>query len=603
MARRGSREDRTANSSLDISAAGPTITTARGKTKQFSIEDDLHGPRSTSTLIGATDVTPAFIGLQKVPRKKSKDEQADEVLKQHNDVSRNLVRHHPGRIREDPLSFLVQMGAYYRGTGWRSYEDYIGQRILYPGYSDQMRHAIIKSAQVQSKIKELAAAQATAQGQNSHIDIAKRQRELEQQLLDVTDAMTKKMVARMDSMQTLKFVAFAVNNVLVRMYHQGIHVNLAEVLQVREAAEEASKRGVSLIFLPCHKSHIDYLTISFMCFRIGVSLPQIIAGDNLDLPIVGNLLSHAGAFYIRRQWGDDQLYTTVVKEYVEQILSRGLNFECFIEGTRSRTGKLLQPKLGILKLVLDAVLNGRAKDCVIVPMSLQYDKVLETDSYINELLGNPKEKESLWGLVTNTRLLQLKMGRVDVRFAKPYSLKEFIEGQVARRGGLDYSSNKDKITLLRALGYQVLADINAASVVMPTALVGTVVLTLRGRGIGRNELIRRVEVLRRRILDKKGKVADFGDMKTSEVVDRALAVMKDLIGERKGLLEPVFYADKRFELSFYRNQVLHLFISEGKYYLYTELILTFSNRGHLNVYEDQAGRRQESATDSIRTAL
>ncbi|CAG8613436.1 4831_t:CDS:10, partial [Acaulospora morrowiae] len=127
----------------------------------------------------------------------------------------------------------------------------------------------------------------------------------------------------------------------------------------------------------------------------------------------------------------------------------------------------------------------------------------------------------------------------------------------------DPSNESQKITLLRAIGYQILSDINAASVVMPTALVGTVILTLRGRGVGKRELVRRVDWLKAAIIAKGGRVADFGGMTTDEVVDRALVVLKDLIKERKELLEPVFYAEKRFELSYYRNQVMHLFVSEA----------------------------------------
>lgn len=97
---------------------------------------------------------------------------------------------------------------------------------------------------------------------------------------------------------------------------------------------------------------------------------------------------------------------------------------------------------------------------------------------------------------------------------------------------------------------------------MPGALIGTVILTLRGRGVGRRELIRRVEWLRDRIIAKGGRVAEFGNRTTGEIVDRALGILKDLIGEVKGLAEPTFFARDRFQLSFYRNQVIHLFVSE-----------------------------------------
>ncbi|RHZ75921.1 hypothetical protein Glove_208g142 [Diversispora epigaea] len=484
---------------------------------------------------------------------------------------RNLTLHHLGHFRDDPVGFMIQMRAYYQGTGWRSYKNYIGARILYEGYSEEIKERILNSERVLYMIAYLAEKQTKALAQTmpnaTQKVFAARKKVFETELHSVAVKMVDRLIANFNSLRFMRIFGFFTNNILVRMYHQGIHISEPEFLELRRIALIAAKNSQSLVILPCHKSHIDYLVISYIFFRLGLALPHIAAGENLDLPIIGRILKRGGAFYIRRSWGEDQLYGSVVKEYVEGLLERGHNVECFIEGTRSRTGKVLPPKLGILKIVLDCILSGRAKDCWIVPMSVQYDKVIETESYVNELLGIPKERESLWGVVTNTSILQLKWGRIDVRFAKPFSLQSYIQDQAFRRKTFDpvndLINELHKTTLLRALGYRVLSDINSASVVMPTALVGTVILTLRGRGVGRKELIRRVEWLRTAILAKGGRVADFGDMTTGEIVDRAINVLKDLIKERKELLEPVFYAEKRFELSYYRNQVMHLFVSEA----------------------------------------
>ncbi|CAG8448350.1 4975_t:CDS:10 [Diversispora eburnea] len=467
--------------------------------------------------------------------------------------------HHLGHFRDDPVGFMIQLRAYYQGTGWRSYKNYIGARILYEGYTEEVKERVLNSERVLYMIAYLAEKQTKALAQTmpnaSPKVFAARKKVFESELHSVAVKMMDRLIANFNSLRFMRIFAFFTNNILVRMYHQGIHISEPEFLELRRIAIIAAENSQSLVILPCHKSHIDYLVISYIFFRLGLALPHIAAGDNLDLPILGKILKRGGAFYIRRSWGEDQLYGSVVKEYVEGLLERGHNVECFIEGTRSRTGKVLPPKLGILKIFLECILSGRAKDCWIVPMSVQYDKVIETESYVNELLGIPKERESLWGVVTNTGLLQLKWGRIDVRFAKPFSLQSYIQDQASRRKTFnpvnDLINESHKITLLRALGYRVLSDINSASVVMPTALVGTVILTLRGRGVGRKELIRRVEWLRAAILKKGGRVADFGDMTTGDIVDRAINVLKDLIKERKDLLEPVFYAEKRFELSYY----------------------------------------------------
>jgi glycerol-3-phosphate O-acyltransferase len=110
---------------------------------------------------------------------------------------------------------------------------------------------------------------------------------------------------------------------------------------VRKAAMEAEKKKQSLIFLPCHKSHVDYLVISYIFYRMGIALPHIAAGDNLNLPLVGYILKHGGAFFIRRSFGNDVLYQDIVREYIEQLLVNGHNIEIFVEGTRSRIGMFI----------------------------------------------------------------------------------------------------------------------------------------------------------------------------------------------------------------------------------------------------------------------
>lgn len=275
--------------------------------------------------------------------------------------------------------------------------------------------------------------------------------------------------------------------------------------------------------------------------------------------------------WIRRSFGDDILYTTLVQSYIDTLLQRGHNFECFVEGGRSRTGKLLPPKFGILSFILDSVLSGRVEDTIICPVSTQYDKVVETEGYVTELLGVPKKKENLADFLSASSVLSLKLGRVDVRFHEPWSLKGFIQEQQSRTTSVPQTINMKSTTdpatrqrLLRTLGYKVLSDINAVSVVMPTALIGTVLLTLRGRGVGLTELIRRVEWLSERVRAKGGRVAHFGNSPTSVVVERGLEVLgKDLVGVVEGLPEPTYFAVDRFQLSFYRNMTIHLFITEA----------------------------------------
>ncbi|KPV77785.1 uncharacterized protein RHOBADRAFT_48040 [Rhodotorula graminis WP1] len=485
-----------------------------------------------------------------------------------NGEQRNLVEGHQGHLRSDPIEFSKQLSLWATGTGWRAYTDYIGQPIFYPGYSDDCVRGILTSQQLEKRIRFVADARVAQLGLPDGPERVRKRAQIEKELRKSAARIADGLVAKMDSVRFLRFFGAVVNNLLVRMYDQGIEISINEYARFKEVAQMAAKKKQSLLILPCHKSHIDYLTISWLFFRLGLALPHIVAGENLNMPVVGPMLAKCGAFFIRRTFGDDPLYSTVVKEYIEQLLENGKNIECFIEGTRSRTGKLLPPKLGILKNVLEALEEGRTEDVWICPISLQYDKVIERESYVNELLGNPKEKETLGGLLLNTRVIQLELGRIDVRFQKPFSLRGWLDDQKKRRSVPPATPGarppkSDQATLLRALGYEVLAGINDCAIIMPTGLVGTVMLTIRGRGVGKSELVTRVKWLKKAIEERGGRVADFGDMTLDEVVDRALVVLKDLIGEQTDLIESTFYPLSRFELSFYRNQVIHLFVEEA----------------------------------------
>lgn len=487
------------------------------------------------------------------------------------------------RFRQAPINALAELGQHISGTGWRSYDRIVGQEIFYPGFSERMKSMVMQQPKLRGKIGELAAKRLETElleGRLGPLGLEgereewkskreSRRRELNEQLSSVAEEWTDSMICKMDSRYFIRGAYYLATQLLTRAYHQGIHVNSEEVLRLRRVAEEAAEKKQSIIFLPCHRSHVDYVSLQVICYRLGLALPTVVAGDNLNFPVVGSFLQHAGAMWIRRSFGDDQLYQTLVQSYIDTLLQNGHNLECFIEGGRSRTGKLLQPKFGILSFVLDSVLTGSVDDCIICPVSTQYDKVIEVDSYVSELLGQPKSKEGLFQFLSASNVLSLKLGRVDMRFHEPWSLRGFVTEQQTRlsKQPPDVQTTHDAMLrrrILTTLGYRVLKEINDVSVVMPTALVGTVLLTLRGRGVGKSELVRRVNWLSDRVRAQKGRLAHFSTTNTEAVVQRALEVLgPQLVGRVEGLPEETFYAEDRFQLSFYRNMTIHLFVSQA----------------------------------------
>jgi 1-acyl-sn-glycerol-3-phosphate acyltransferase len=503
-----------------------------------------------------------------------------DLTQSHDDTHEQNLVENMARFRSNPFGWLREIALYVSGTGWRAYEDVVGQPVFYSGYTENIKSAVLASPKLQQKLAELTERRLQVEERDLLLDTAsptytldksERRAEIASSLMQVTTSMIDQMVCKMESKRFIRGAYYLCTQLLTRAYHQGIHVSREEILRLRSVASAATKRKHSIIFLPNHKSHLDYVSLQLICFRLGITLPVVVAGDNLNFPLVGDFLQHAGAMWIRRSFDNDPLYTTLVQTYIDTMLQNGYNLECFIEGTRSRTGKLLQPRFGILSFLLDSVMSGRVEDAYICPVSSQYDKVLEVDSYVRELLGQPKKKENLKDFLSSSSVLSLKLGRVDVRFHEPWSLRKFIESQQTRPS---HSPNQEfaggtsepnvRARMLRTLGYKVLSDINSISVVMPTALVGTVLLTLRGRGVGKSELVRRVDWLSERIKAKGGKVAHFHGAPTGYVVERAIDVLgPSLVGKIDGLAEDTFYAVDRFQMSFYRNMTIHLFISEA----------------------------------------
>ncbi|RMZ75652.1 hypothetical protein DV737_g5170, partial [Chaetothyriales sp. CBS 132003] len=477
------------------------------------------------------------------------------------------------RFRRNPFNFALEISLFVRGVGWRGYQDVVGQPCFYQGYTDRMRSTTMRSPILRQRLLDLTERRLALEEQQGLVDVhtrGKRKDEIIDSLVEVTQDMVDKMMCKMENRGFVRGAFWATTQLLTRAY-SGIHVSNDEVERLRAVAKVAASKKQSIIFLPRHTSHADYVALHLVCYRLGLTLPVVVAGDNLNFPLVGAFLQHTGAMWIRRSFEGDILYTTLVQAYLDTMMQQGYNLECFIEGTRSRTGKLLGPKFGILSFLLDSVLSGRTEDAYICPVSLQYDRVMEVDSYVTELLGKPKEKENLSSFLSATSVLSSNYGTIECRFYEPWSLKSFIREQQLRGGSVEAAidatfapGSANRLRLLRTLGYRVLSNINDASVVMPTALVGTVLLTLRGRGVGKSELIRRVDWLISKVKANGGHVADFHGFPTSFVVARALEVLgPKLVGTVDQVSEETYYAVDRFQLSFYRNMTIHLFISEA----------------------------------------
>ncbi|WP_348767664.1 glycerol-3-phosphate 1-O-acyltransferase PlsB [uncultured Salinisphaera sp.] len=251
-----------------------------------------------------------------------------------------------------------------------------------------------------------------------------------------------------------------------------------------------------VIYLPSHRSHMDYLLVSYILYKEGLALPQIAAGVNLNFWPVGALLRRCGAFYLRRSFKGDRLYTAVFRAYVDALIQRGQPMKFYPEGGRSRTGRLLSPKTGMLSMAVTSALGGKGAPAAIVPVYIGYDRVMEVNKYFDELRGTRVKKgESMGDLVRgSTQVLKRKYGRVFVSFGEPIDLQAYADTHLPdwreRMPGLDMDARPDWLQdFVAGLAEQVMESINATATLNATGLASLVLLGSPQKAVAEDEMV------------------------------------------------------------------------------------------------------------------
>ncbi|MGC8098004.1 glycerol-3-phosphate 1-O-acyltransferase PlsB [Metapseudomonas otitidis] len=342
--------------------------------------------------------------------------------------------------------------------------------------------------------------------------------------------------------------------------YEGIKVNHIEGVQ--DIAQ-----GHEVIYVPCHRSHIDYLLLSYLLFRNGLTPPHIAAGINLNMPVIGGLLRRGGAFFMRRTFKGNPLYTSVFNEYLHTLFSRGFPVEYFVEGGRSRTGRMLHPKTGMLAITLRSFLRSSRLPIVFVPVYIGYERVLEGRTYLGELRGASKKKESIFDIFKVIGALKLRFGSVAVNFGEPIKLAEFLDqqqpdwraqelGPQFRPAWLNDTTNRLAVRIARHL--------NDAAAINPVNLVALALLSTSRLALDERALTRVLDLylaLLRAVPYSPHATLPEGD---GQALIQYVQSM-DLLAEQKDALGKILYLDEQNAvlMTYYRNNVLHIFALPG----------------------------------------
>ena len=340
-------------------------------------------------------------------------------------------------------------------------------------------------------------------------------------------------------------------------FYSGIDVNFSGRLHQLALSHE-------LVYAPCHRSHIDYLLLSYVIHNEGLAIPYIAAGKNLNMPFIGPILRKGGAFFIRRSFKGNALYSTVMFEYLASQLSRGMPIEYFVEGGRSRTGRLLQPKPGMLAMTIRAFLKYQHRPIAFVPVYIGYEKMIESKSYLAELKGDDKKSETLMNSIRSILNIRGFYGRVTTNFGQPVLLNEVLDEQYPDWKNQTYDNLQQPDWLrpaVRQTSHLIMQRINQSCAVNAVNLIATALLAAPNQTMDEGELIRTLSFYGEII-----KYLNYSDRITLTPYEAVSQIHHaealGLVRRRKHEMGDFIYLDKAHAimLTYYRNNILHLLV-------------------------------------------
>jgi glycerol-3-phosphate O-acyltransferase len=260
-----------------------------------------------------------------------------------------------------------------------------------------------------------------------------------------------------------------------------------EVHGLERVAEAAKLKP--LVLVPTHRSHFDYLILSWLFYEQHLAPPLVAAGINLSFWPLGPIFRRGGGFFLRRTFAGDRLYSTVFRCYVQQLIKDGTTQEFFIEGTRSRTGKTLPPRLGMLGMILEAYAQGARRDVCIVPVAFSYERLVEEGSIVDERRGKTKATENLSALVRARSVLRRRFGTATVRFGEPLSLAELVGPDRELLADLSEARREERRRVIRRAGDEICRRLNGLVTADGTSVAAAALLAAPGRGMRRADLV------------------------------------------------------------------------------------------------------------------
>ncbi|MGC6507881.1 MAG: 1-acyl-sn-glycerol-3-phosphate acyltransferase [Myxococcota bacterium] len=335
--------------------------------------------------------------------------------------------------------------------------------------------------------------------------------------------------------------------------YSGIDIREEDLERLRTAL-----RNGTPILLPCHRSHLDYLLLSSLCFEEGLVLPHVVAGENLAFFPVAPFLRRCGAFFIKRSFKGQRLFPVLFGRYLRLLIRDEYPIELFIEGGRSRTGKLLTPRLGVLEMIVDSAVDIRPDRCVsLLPIAISYEQIAEEKAYARELSGASKEKEDMRGLLKASRIFKKRFGKVYIRVGEPIDLSAQLRQQ--KPAWVDLSP-PERTEVLGELANHVMFGIAQNMLILPTAITAMALLTDASKGVRIKQIQDRAVRFNALMMSRGAQCANsmgHGGWVVMEALSRFLSEkwISKMVDSQGDIIQ--IFPEARITISYYKNSVLH----------------------------------------------